>query len=284
MLWSWTKYNQWILVLSLGSSTTSCLDRKQVAASPAPHVSPVGSAAPHESTSDPVRGMVHIPAGSLTIGSNDNQSNSGPTRKVALKAFFLDRTEVTVASYTNCVGAGVCSAVPPGETIPKSVETHCNWGKLGKEEHPMNCVDWNQAFAYCHWQHKRLPTEEEWEYAARGTDGRQFPWGNEAPSDQLCWDKDEHNVPLESRQGTCKVGTFPQGNSPFGIANMAGNVREWTSSIWRANSNQAHHPDEDRVIRGGSWYYTFDSIISTQHRAGQQPTSFGFDLGFRCAR
>ena len=131
----------------------------------------------------------------------------------------MDRTEVTTAAYAACVSAGKCTRAHTG-----SVLASCNAGVAGREQHPINCVDWNQADAYCQAQGLRLPTEEEWEYAATGGDGRTFSWGNEWPSNQLCWNRygDGRTYP----NSTCAVGSYPNGRSPFGVDDMSGNVSD----------------------------------------------------------
>ena len=177
-------------------------------------------------------------------------------------SFELDVTEVTVDAYRSCVDAGTCGAPAPGE--------NCNWGLADRGNHPVNCVDWHQAAAYCRWTHKRLPTEEEWEVAARGVEGREFPWGNEPPNRQLCW------APTSGGH-TCPVGSFPAGNNPEGVKDLAGNVWEWTSSTY-APSNSS------RVTRGASWDNGHASYVLASYR-GRYPVEYhDANLGFRCAR
>ncbi len=233
--------------------------------------------------------MVRVPAGSYWMGSNeaDNDEkpvnpvtglptdialpslwdNEKPVHRVTVDSFEMDRTEVTVAAYQACVNAGTCKPAGSGE--------FCNAGKADKSNHPINCVDWNQATAFCNWAGKRLPTEEEWEYAARGTDGRKYPWGSSAPSDQLCW---------SSEKGTCTVGSFPSGASPFGIQDMAGNVGEWTSSGYSWNYQKTRTTDR-LVVRGSRWAENRAELVRAACRfIGYKPSRSDCDLGFRCAR
>ncbi len=119
-----------------------------------------------------------------------------------------------------------------------------------RSNHPINCVDWNQANAYCTSVGKRLPTEEDWEYAARGTAGNEYPWGNTpAPSNQLCWNGTGNDLGQGNRRSTCPVGSYPAGNTPLGLA---GNVWEWTSSGYSADYSAARDT-ASRVFRGGGW-------------------------------
>ena len=210
-----------------------------------------------------------IPAGTFTIGDDQNSGKAG---SVTVAAFCLDTTEVTTQAYTTCVTSGKCT---PAETGGSN-----NSGIAGRENHPINGVDWNQATAYCEAQGQRLPTEEEWEYAARGTDGRIHPWGNEAPAAQLCWDGEGNDVEEGNRKSTCAVNSYSKGNSPFGLADMAGNVWEWTSSKYWANDTGS---SAARVNRGGSWDNDFPSIVRSANRSNNVPTSQLGNLGLRCA-
>ena len=130
--------------------------------------------------------MVHVPAGTFTMGSADGvgDADEHPQHQVTLGGYCLDTTEVTVASYARCVTAGTCAAAT--ESAKDGVNSLCNGNRADRQTHPVNCVDWNEANAYCAWAKKRLPTEAEWEHAARGNDGRTYPWGNAAPSASRC--------------------------------------------------------------------------------------------------
>ncbi len=218
-----------------------------------------------------------IPAGTFTMGSNDGAADEKPAHQVSVAAFCMDTTEVTTAAYTACVQSGKCTAADTGAS--------CNAGVAERGNHPINCVDWTQATAYCEAQGQRLPTEEEWEYAARGTDSRTYPWGNAEPSNQLCWNGESNNLGKGNRQSTCTVGWFSQGNSPFGLADMAGNVWEWTSSGYSVNYT-AERVTALRVYRGGGWFNDDLSSVRSAFRLGLEPAlpddNFGV-IGFRCA-
>jgi len=215
-----------------------------------------------------VAAMVSIPAGSFMMGSNDGDADEKPVHRVSVAGFSMDVTEVTTSAYTACVRAGRCSAA----------STHmstCNYGHSDKNNHPINCVDWDQATAYCGSVGKRLPTEEEWEYAARGTDGRKYSWGNEEPtSTRACWHRSE-------KDGTCSVGSYSSG--VFGPKDMNGNVWEWTSS-GSSDDYGKNRTNTARVYRGGSWLSEDASYLRSSFRGRDVPSIGGSILGFRCAR
>ena len=222
-------------------------------------------------------GMVLIPAGSFLMGDADTASHQAqPPHMVTLSAYCMDLTEVTVAAYRGCTS---CTAPTAGTTV-----NYGNWGVMGRDNHPVNYVDWNQSRAYCQWRGGDLPTDAQWEYAARGrdVDNHIYPWGNAAPASQLCW------YPT-SPSGTCPVRTYPSGNSPFGIFDMACNVWEWTldfSAIY--TSAAAIDPTGPtsgsiRGCRGGSWLYNDATIVRAANRNFNSPMVRNGDLGFRCA-
>jgi formylglycine-generating enzyme required for sulfatase activity len=230
--------------------------------------------------------MVLVPAGEFFMGCNekvDNQcvGSEKPGRKVFLDAFKIDKTEVTVAEYGQCVKAGKCSAPDTRE------RARCNWQQAGKENHPINCVDWNQAVAFCQWdKNKRLPTEAEWEKAARGIDGRVYPWGNK-------WDVKKANVDgkADGFEYTAPVGSFPGGVSPYGNFDMGGNVWEWTQDWYDKNYYQdgpTENPrgadkGDDKVVRGGSWF-DVAWIVRASNRIRFGPGGRYESVGVRCAQ
>lgn len=215
--------------------------------------------------------MVAIPAGSFMMGSPDGEGEGDehPQHRVSVAGFSMDVTEVTVAAYAKCVSAGAC-----GGAGTAGVSAFCNYGRSDKDNHPINCVNWDQATAYCAWAGKRLPTEEEWEYAARGTDGRTFPWGSSAPGGNLCWNRGT------SKAGTCAVGTYAPG--AFGLKDMAGNVWEWTSSRYSEDYSK-DRTSSAHVLRGGDWFNGFGAFVRSAYRLRLAPPA-GDVLGFRCAR
>ncbi len=240
-------------------------------------------------------GMVRVPAGKFLMGCNaeiDGEclDDEKPGKTVELKAYEIDATEVTVAQYGACVAAKGCSA--DGLTMPfvdgkddPKLAPYCNWKKKNRQQHPINCVDWSQASAYCKWAGKRLPTEAEWERAARGTDGRKFPWGNVHPRKVKLGnvaDESARKVFPEWRHtngyddgfvGTAPAGSFPDGATPVGAVDMIGNVWEWT-----ADPRDAGH-----AVRGASW--TFDpDWVRTSLRGWTKDATRAADGGFRCAR
>ncbi len=186
-----------------------------------------------------------------------------------VQAFSIDAAEVTVDSYAACVSAGKCSK--PDD------DGRCNWGKGDRGNHPVNCVDWDQAKAFCGWAQKRLPTEHEWQRAAQGARGLTYPWGEEAPSNQLCWDGEGSPVGKGNRQSTCAVRNFPAGGTAQGVHDLSGNVSEWTASCFDEKCSA-------RVYRGGSWINGNPWRVRAAERDWNVPsTRFNF-LGFRCSR
>ncbi len=201
------------------------------------------------------KGMAHVAAGTFTTGVGGEKATVG--------AFCMDVTEVTVDAYTACVKAGQCGTERFSEY---SVEPPCNYGVSGRENHPMNCVDWGQAVTYCRAHAKRLPTQQEWEWAARGQSrGTTYPWGNDEPGPQLCW----------KEKGTCAVGSHPGSDAPGGIHDLAGNVWEWTTTSDKHGG---------RLYSGGSWG-NVDAVAVRASRWSSGAETLGYNvLGFRCVR
>jgi formylglycine-generating enzyme required for sulfatase activity len=215
-----------------------------------------------------------VPAGEFTMGSEIGDDDERPTHRVKVPAFTIQRTEVTVKAYRACVASGACTVAGGGP--------RCNGARPEHDEHPINCVDWAQAGAFCAWRHARLPSEAEWEYAARGSDGRTYPWGNAKPAAQLCWDGPDSDLGRGKRNDTCVVGTHSPGQSPFGVEDLAGNVWEWVADPYTADYAGAP-PEELRVARGGTWFAYDPADVRTAVRYRAFAEARGYGIGFRCA-
>jgi formylglycine-generating enzyme required for sulfatase activity len=221
-------------------------------------------------------------------------ADSGPVHEVTLSAFFIDRTEVTVGAYAACVGARRCAAAATDEDANSMSPTNCNGQRQDRWEHPVNCVSWSEANAYCQWRDARLPTEAEWEYAARGTDGRTYPWGEQAPSDQLLRWSGGCGRPGCLRP-TAPVGSHPAGASPFGVPDMEGNVSEYVSDWYgpypAGPSTNPRGPDHSpapyydvHVLRGSAWTDFEPASVRAALRRYTSPGLRNSMQGFRCAR
>ncbi|MBI3360139.1 MAG: SUMF1/EgtB/PvdO family nonheme iron enzyme [Chloroflexi bacterium] len=221
--------------------------------------------------------LVYVPAGSFLMGSDLGGLDERPVHKVTVNGFWIDRTEVTNAQYAQCVAAGACQ--PPSNTSSASHSLY--YGDTKFDNFPVLYVVWDSAVTYCKWAGKRLPTEAEWEKAAAGTDQRLYPWGKDAPTKNL--------LNFSSRD-TVAVGSYPDGASPYGALDMAGNVSEWVSD-WYSESYYSESSEKNptgptsgqyRVLRGGAWNTNeFASRTADQFRI-DPTTAFAF-TGFRCA-
>jgi formylglycine-generating enzyme required for sulfatase activity len=275
---------QVLLVVLLGGP--SAADTPATAPSRAMTTSTAGSA------------MVLVPAGRFLRGSRSGEGadEERPQRSVHLDAFYIDRHEVSVAQYRACVKARVCTDHRlRGDPPPSEAERDlCNYGHAGRDDHPVNCVIWDEAKRYCAWAGKRLPTEAEWEKAARGTDGRRYPWGsaepdckrvNFGPNEEYCHD------------GTRPVTAYASSASPYGALQMAGNVWEWTADVYdrryyaKSPSRNPTGPSCSsetqrcayRVIRGGGWGSLTDRMRAAS-RFPSTPAERSHAVGFRCAK
>ncbi len=246
--------------------------------------------------------MVFVPVGSFKMGSayDDKEAYQSemPVHDVILDAFWIDRTEVTTGMYTKCVDAGACE-VPniAGQPIVTSRTRSEYYGNPEYANYPVIYVNWYQATDYCSWTGKRLPTEAEWEKAARGTDGRKYPWGNANISGKRLNYADRNTdfqwtIALfdDGYADTAPVGNYPDGASPYGALDMAGNVWEWVSD-WFADDYYKNSPTENpagpadgdyKVLRGGSWQNSNFGIRPTMRSRINPNISYGY-VGFRCA-
>lgn len=226
------------------------------------------------------RDMIDIPAGTYTIGQDNSKPKNGPAHEVELSAFAIDRFEVTNEDFAAFVEATGYTTYAEASGNSKNWRTAAE----GKGNHPVVYVTWDDAVAFCEWAGARLPSEEEWEAAARGQEGNAYPWGNDFVAEN-------GNFYESGYRGTTAVGSFPAGASPFGAEDMAGNIREWTDSYFLPYPGQDPGADrffgeEYRVNRGGGWFDGQDGeLVTTYNRnAGPPDTSANDDIGFRCAR
>ena len=221
--------------------------------------------------------QVYVAEGIFIMGSNDDpQAKEFPAHGVHLDAFWMDKFEVSNAMYTKCVDAGVC--------LPPVLRLNPYYGKWAYRNLPVVYTNWYAAETYCAWAGRRLPTEAEWEKAARGTDQRRYTWGEDRPNPRLA------NFEESLMGEMLPVFRYPLGASPYGVLNMAGNVREWVAD-WYAKDYYANSPKVnpsgpasgfERSLRGGAYDANADSI-TTINRFRHEPDSAGLSRGFRCA-
>src|SRR5262245_23655916 len=240
----------------------------------------------------PYAEMVQIPGSSFTMGRDDGPAHEQPAHQMFLPTFYIDRNLVTVVEFT----AFVQAKGPNGPRGEMYLDVHDPDNRIhqrdgvwipdqGSELHPVGEVSWFGALAYCQWRQKRLPSEAEWEKAARGTDGRLYPWGNDPPRLDLAF--------FGGLRGqTVPIGLYPRGASPYGVLDMAGQVWEWTTSLYRPYPYDAQDGREDltiaavRVARGGSSSSPPEGLTSTSREiisAGRQTTGHAY-IGLRCVK
>lgn len=257
---------------------------------------PAAPLAKNPVTGAPGPEMVLVPAGPFLRGDKAGEADERPQRRLELPAFAIDRTEVTRGAYGECVAKGACQpALAAGQTAEVAAQL--------PRELPVVNVSWHDAVAYCASVGKRLPTEAEWEKAARGPDGRRYPWGDEF----ACARGNFGNFAGDGRcaedgaPGTLMpVGSFPGGASPYGALDMAGNVWEWVADPYAADAylrpplrpapvppeggrpKVAAKPQERRVLHGGGCCSIF-GLPRSADRLALPPTYKDADIGFRCA-
>ena len=227
-----------------------------VAASPSP---PSPAAAP--------AGMVFIPGGTINMGREGGDEFERPTHSVTVAPFYIDRNEVSNEEYERFVTV-------TGRPAP----SHWQDGRFRQDQArlPVVNVTWQDAVEYARWAGKRLPTEAEWEFAARGTEGRVYPWGP-------LWETGRANTKEAGRGRAASVGSFPQGASQYGVLDMSGNVWEWTASELTNYGGDHGVLAPGRVIRGGAWDVARDRSTAT-YRGVVQPDRAYAKTGFRCVK
>ncbi len=258
-------------------------------------------------------GMLAIPGGSFYMGSDDGLPLERPAHQVVLAPYCMDEFEVTVERYKACSDSGRCKRAGSTNGWPditekeqKAFDPLCNIrDPEGRSQHPINCVDWPMATKFCAEQGGRLPTEAEWEFAARGPDGRKYPWGDEDPAadrlnacgkECLAWglkngvdEKAMYNVD-DGFANTAPVGSFPKGASRYGLQDVVGNVWEWVADWYaeygKGEENAPAGPADgtEKVIRGGGWNGSYASWVRPTFRYKDSPEKRSYGIGFRCAR
>ncbi len=249
---------------------------------PTPAATPLPTPAGAEQTLvSPADGMtlIYIPAGEFLMGSTkfdrDLETNEVPQRAVALDAYWISQTQVTNAMFARCAAAGACQYSASSETNPRYQDP-------AYADHPVVYVSWQAAQAYCAWSGGRLPTEAEWEKAARGAGGQKYAWGDSSPASDT--------VNAGNAAGdTTPVGAYPQGASPYGVLDMGGNVREW---VWdwydpyyyqyAAGSNPAGPAAGEKKVLKGASYSDAYRFARPANRLAHDPASPGVNRGFRC--
>jgi formylglycine-generating enzyme required for sulfatase activity len=279
----------------------------------APKASPAPSAAAAVVPLTCPEGMIPIPGGSFFMGSDDGLPFEKPSHQVSLQPYCIDKYEVTVDRYRACSEAGRCKRAGTTNewaTITdkerKAFDPLCNARDPdGHGKHPVNCVDWEMAEKFCHEQGGRLPTEAEWEFAARGPDGRKYPWGDDDPAadhlnacgkECVAWgakngiDEKAMYPADDGFPNTAPVGSFPKGASRYGVEDVVGNVWEWVAD-WYGDYGTDESIDpkgpsagDERVIRGGAWNGSYASWVRPTFRYKDAPSKRSYGIGFRCAK
>ncbi|HEX7624736.1 MAG TPA: SUMF1/EgtB/PvdO family nonheme iron enzyme [Anaeromyxobacteraceae bacterium] len=229
-------------------------------------------------------GMAPVKAGSYTV------TRRGYPQLVSVKRFCIDVESVTVRAYGRCVKEGACRPTysttrwndQDANVVGTDASFACNADRKDRQDHPVNCVTFDQATAYCASLGKRLPAENEWEWAARGARKASYPWGEAAPrDDQLCWSASA------KRDGTCPVGQFAAGESPQGVKGLSGNVSNWTSTAYATSLSvyDCSGLRACRIVRGSDFWATRPEQVSSSARTVAAMVGLNREagIGFRCA-
>jgi formylglycine-generating enzyme required for sulfatase activity len=225
--------------------------------------------------------MILIPAGEFKMGDNNGKESEKPEHRVYLDSYWIDRIEVTNAMYQQCVSAGKCKE--PYGFSSDDIKDYYNNSEYA--DYPVVWVNWVQANAYCKWAGRRLPTEAEWEKAARGTDGRPYPWGSEQV--------DKTRVLINGRAAPMsKGGSFPAGASPYGVMDMSGNANEWVADWYSPNyykSSPEKYPlgprdGEEKILRGGAFVRDRKPITAIRMWTNPIVGNYLDGDGIRCAK
>lgn len=282
------------------TARASATELPSVTPSLTPSVTPAASATPPALTPSltplpgasqvsPADGMPlrYVPAGEFIMGAAITDTHAifseQPQHSVYLEAFWIDQTVVDDQQYARCVSAGACSTPGPR---PKAFAHGDYYADPKYANYPVTEVSWSQANDYCAWAGRRLPTDAEWEKAARGTDGRLYPWGNDAPTPKLA----DYSPTLDAKADTTPVGLYPQGASPYGALDMSGNVWQWVADWFdptyytKAPARNPTGPATgiDRTIRGSAFLDEASNLRVTPRNQGD-PGLQSAGLGFRCA-
>jgi formylglycine-generating enzyme required for sulfatase activity len=235
--------------------------------------------------------MVTVPAGWFVMGDNQGQHDARPAHRVYLSTFAIDRFEVSTAQYGTCVASGACP--PPERTSSETRQDY--FGNKAFASYPVVGVTYADAVAFCKWGKARLPTEAEWEKAARGPYQRIYPWGQRFDPTRLNYCDRNCDLPWRDPQhddgyaDTSPVDAFPSGASPYGVLNMAGNVWEWVADWYSATyygvSEVRDPPGPERgamrIIRGGAWVTDDVRMLQCAWRHVVPPDTYAYSTGFR---